>query len=168
MAWRAVRGFDRYEVSDTGVVRSWRNSHRGIRAEPRILKPYARPSGHLYVVLTGDGSAQTKRYVHRLVIEAFVGSAPAGMECAHNDGNPANNALCNLRWATHKQNGDDVRRHGTKAGERHPGAKLRNRDVREIRASAESARALADRYGVSTRAIQRSRRGDTFARIDAL
>jgi HNH endonuclease len=52
--------------------------------------------------------------VHRLVLEAFVGKAPQGMQCAHADGNRANNALGNLRWVTRKENEADKLRHGTR------------------------------------------------------
>lgn len=52
-------------------------------------------------------------YVHRLVLEAFCGPAPSGMIGCHNDGNPANNVLENLRWDTPKGNAADMHKHGT-------------------------------------------------------
>lgn len=39
-------------------------------------------------------------YVHRLVLEAFVGECPEGFECDHIDRNRSNNCLQNLRWIT--------------------------------------------------------------------
>lgn len=43
-------------------------------------------------------------YVHRIVWETFNGEIPVGMEIDHIDTNRSNNALSNLRLATHRQN----------------------------------------------------------------
>jgi hypothetical protein len=73
-------------------------------------------------------------YVHRLVLEAFVGPCPDGMEGCHGDGDTANNRLGNLRWDTPKSNRADASRHGTvPLGSRHGNAKLNEQQVREIR-----------------------------------
>lgn len=80
-----------------------------------------------------------KRYVqsvHVLVLLAFVGPCPEGMECRHLDGNPANNRLDNLCWGTGSENWNDKRRHGTLnilRGEDCPYSKLTEDTVREIR-----------------------------------
>lgn len=57
-------------------------------------------------------------YVHRLVLETFVGACPLGMECCHSDGNGMNNKLSNLRWDTHAGNGIDMKRHGSVSGKK--------------------------------------------------
>ena len=72
--------------------------------------------------------------VHILVLEAFVGPKPKGMEGCHYDGDFSNNKLENLRWDTHLANEADKKRHGTgNVGIRNPAAKLSEDDVREIR-----------------------------------
>jgi hypothetical protein len=117
--WRPVPGFlDRYEVSDLGVVRSIPSvSHvksrwggmRTVRRSGQILKPRALPSGYLRVSLSG----RAEQYIHTLVLTAFVGIRPDGMQCAHLDGNPANNCLSNLAWKTPVENNADKELHGT-------------------------------------------------------
>ncbi len=56
------------------------------------------------------------------------------MVTCHNDGNPANNRLSNLRWGTLSSNEIDKIKHGTSNhGERHGRAKLNEQQVRIIR-----------------------------------
>ena len=91
------------------------------------------------VVLCKQGKPFCRR-VHRLMLEAFVGKCPKGMEACHNDGNPLNNNLANLRWGTRRENQMDRKIHGTFIflyGEEHPMAKLTNDQVREIRSLYE-------------------------------
>lgn len=114
--WKPVRGYEGfYEVSDLGNVRSVdriaRHGHR-LRGKPIASRPNPERGGYVYVSLSRDGQMYTRR-VHRLVLEAFVGPAPEGMEGCHNDGDPANNALSNLRWSTHQENIWDKEIHGT-------------------------------------------------------
>ena len=56
------------------------------------------------------------------------------MVCCHNDGDPANNHLENLRWDTYQSNEADKLRHGTRRlGSATGGSKLREEEVLEIR-----------------------------------
>jgi hypothetical protein len=98
----------------------------------RPLKPTAQHRGHLAVCLVRGGRKHT-RHVHRIVLEAFVGPYPEGLECCHNDGDPANNRLDNLRWDTHQATMDDMLRNGTRKMGSVANLKLRDGDVREIR-----------------------------------
>lgn len=52
------------------------------------------------------------KYIHRLVLEAFVGPCPDGMEALHSDGNKTNNNVDNLRWGTPSENNRDIVKHG--------------------------------------------------------
>ncbi len=98
------------------------------------LKPMpSGKSGYLEVQLRKDGHGY-HRLVHRLVLEAFVGPCPEGMECRHLDGKPGNCWLDNLEWATPKVNQADRLRHGTDVrGEKNGHAVLTNQQAAEIR-----------------------------------
>src|SRR5262249_52870534 len=111
--WRPVPGYEGfYEVSDLGRVRSLhRRTVHGIQGG-LLRKPLPLPNGYLYVALYAQGKSQN-RLVHRLVLEAFPGPCPAGMECRHLDGDQANNTVANLAWGTHRENILDKRHHGT-------------------------------------------------------
>lgn len=115
--WASVRGYEGlYEVSDLGRVKALaRNTTdrlgRRLTVKEVVRKPFAQKSGHLRVKLTKDGSSKTAA-VHRLVLEAFVGPCPEGMECLHKDDIPSNNRLDNLRWGTRLENHQDRRKNG--------------------------------------------------------
>lgn len=53
-------------------------------------------------------------FVHRLVLETFVGPCPEGLQCRHFDGVPDNCNLENLEWNTQSVNQRDRDRHGTR------------------------------------------------------
>lgn len=109
--WKDIPGFEGlYQVSDQGRVRSVdrkipamsRHGTRHLRTyKGKILRPGRLSSGHLSVVL-GHGAAGVT--IHSLVMLAFVGPCPAGTEICHNDRNPENNHLSNLRYDTRASN----------------------------------------------------------------
>lgn len=116
--WRPVIGGEGYyEVSDLGRVRSlprviMRKNGMPHTVTGEVLKTHRRSDGRFRAdlhLLSGRRQA----LVHRLVLEAFVGPEPGGMEGCHCDGDPANNRLENLRWDTPSGNTLDSVRHGT-------------------------------------------------------
>jgi len=158
--WRDVIDYEGlYQVSDDGRVRSlWRllpeATASGIR-KPRLILKYGRNNqGRLQVALCKDGVPR-RFQVHRLVLTAFAGPCPEGMEALHRNGDHLDCRISNLRWGTHTENMQDKARHGTQTqGETHGRSKLTDQDVRDIRASTETNRALGKKYGVSNVAIQ--------------
>lgn len=88
-----------YEVSDLGDVRRIKTG--------RILKPSIDKAGYKRVNLSriGETKAIVKVYkVHRLVAMAFIPNPENKPQIDHIDGNPRNNAVPNLRWATASEN----------------------------------------------------------------
>ena len=168
MTWKAVPGFEgHYEVSDAGGVRRFLRGRRAIAkyGPHRVLSPKALPSGYRQVVLSKN-NVQTYRYVHRLVLEAFVGPCPEGMLSCHGNGDKSDNRLANLRWDTQAANLGDARRHGTLlVGEANTSAKLTVECVRAILASSEQGAVLALRYGVSRSRITRIRNRQSWCHV---
>jgi hypothetical protein len=98
-----------------------------------------------------------RRNVHVLVMLAFVGQRPDGMQIAHFDGDKTNNILHNLRYASTFENAADSERQGVRPkGERHGRSKLTASQVLQIRdlvLCGFTQDELAASYGVSPSAI---------------
>lgn len=122
--WRSVEGFEGYEVSDMGRVRSWRSNSAGDkkRDTPRVMAPSLKKNGYLQVNLWRDGLRATKT-VHSLVATAFFGHREEGKEVRHLNGVKHDNRVGNLAWGTHSENVLDAFDHGT-----HPGFARRGPD----------------------------------------
>lgn len=116
--WAIIPGWEElYSVSDHGRVRSRDRVTRGgfsgeRRIKGRILSPVKRPTGHLQVFLT-DGDRREHHDIHRLVMVSFVGASTDGMEVCHNNGDPTDNRLSNLRYGTRSENIYDAVKHKT-------------------------------------------------------
>lgn len=111
--WRPIPGFDGYEASNQGRVRSVERTVLTRNGQNRtyrghVLSPSVNVNGYLKLGLKG----RTYR-VHRLVALAFLGEPGPGMDACHNDGNRLNNRASNLRWDTRSANLFDRNKHGT-------------------------------------------------------
>lgn len=169
--WRPVAGFEGfYEVSTDGNVRSLDRSafsaRRGGVRFGRTLSPFMDPvNGYLYVNLSMNGKAK-KRSVHSMVLEAFVGPCPLGMEACHGDGRRTNALLSNLRWDTKKKNWDDKRRHGTATiGEKNVRSRLTEDMCRQILKRPESSKVLAREFGVASSTVRAVRIGQNWKHL---
>lgn len=158
--WREITGFPGYKISNRGRVQScWcRGSKTRMTAVWKILKTRIHPQTKRHAInLKRDGTSNY-RFVHHLVLEAFVGPRPEGMECRHfPDRDPGNNCVENLSWGTHIENMADKVFHGTDpVGTRHGGVKLTEEQVIEIRLrriARQSYADLAKTFGVSNATI---------------
>jgi hypothetical protein len=164
--WIIVPGFPGYRVSDMGRVQSRKVVGRvrdRLREEWRDMKGSRHKSGHYSVGLRRDGKTFS-RYIHRLVLELFVGPCPAGMECLHEGDDPADNRLCKLRWGTHQENIREAVTNGcfpeaTRLfGDDHPRIKVSDAACEEIRVAkgaGESVKSIAARHGITTTHVYR-------------
>jgi hypothetical protein len=125
-SWIPIPGYEgSYEVSDLGRVRSLdrivRGGNGGMRLSPGgMRKVSSRADGRRFLNLRSDGKGVI-RLVPHLVLEAFVGPRPDRHDACHNNGDPADDRLVNLRWDSRSENMYDMVRHGRHAA--------RNKDV---------------------------------------
>lgn len=178
-------GHPGYRIGSDGKVWS-RMGHSGrgtglgskshMNAPWKVISPQTTGKyGHVSVHLHKNGKVKAFA-VHRLVLEAFVGPRPEGMECRHLDGDPTNNRLENLRWGTHKENERDKIRHGTNVGNRgnvrgevNGNARLVADDVikiREMYATGNYTQSnLSSLFGVQQGSVSSIIRGKTWGHV---
>lgn len=168
MEWRCVVGVSGYEVSSTGLVRSWLplRNYAPTPTEPRILKPSIDKNGYrTYALQVGP---KKKKYIRggAMVAEAWHGGRPDGMVVRHLDGSKNNDTPSNLRWGTPKENSNDSKVHGTYIhGAKVNTAKLSIDDVLMIKASTKGHAELSKELGVSPGAIWHIRDGRTWKHV---
>lgn len=149
--YRTIARFPGYLIGSDGTVigKTGRPVSRRLRGLPH-LKYWA-------VSLYDAHGQRPSMTVHRLVMEAFRGPCPKGKQVAHNNGDPHDNRLCNLRYCTAKENAADRDRHGTTAkGERSGQARLTTDAVLKIRrlhACGVNLYAIASAMGTSRSCI---------------
>jgi hypothetical protein len=162
--WKPVPGFDGYEVSDQGRVKS----HR--RGKPRLLRLSPNSSGYLTLTLyDGNGNGRA-RGVHQLVLEAFVGPRPEGMYACHGPGGCLDNRLSNLYWDTPANNsGRDMDRDGTRPprqGELNHQCRLTEQQAQAILNDTRTQEAIAKDYGVSRSLVGQIKRRAAWAHLE--
>ena len=119
--YKYIPEYPGYRVGDDGSVWSlWVGSGGGTRLGTywRQLKTPPNEKGYQRVNLIRDGKPRSFR-VHRLVLLAFVGPCPKGMQARHLNGNSSDNRLANIAWGTPEENYADIHRHGTYHTNRH-------------------------------------------------
>ena len=173
--WKSIPDYlGYYEASSLGRVRSTARyvngySHNGacpikIKRKSHILSQNVRGAGYLYVCLSFDG-LERKEQVHKLVLLAFKGKCPYGMQACHNDGNPKHNNPDNLRWDTPKNNQLDRKRHNTDLrGEEVGTSKYKAEDIIKIKNGIGFKEANSE-FGISRTQFYRIKKGEAWCHI---
>lgn len=172
--WKDIVGFEGYQVSNMGRVRTYgkttHTDYHGTRYwKDRILKPkVSKRDKRVRVCLWKDGKEYTLT-VHRLEAIAFLGEpADKSMTVNHKDGNPTNNNLENLEWLTL---GDNIR-YGFENGQFSSQIPISINNGEEslcFRSFAECDRYLGRREGYTSgtknkgRKVVRSKGGEVYA-----
>ena len=150
---RQIPDFPKYAASCCGHIFSFTAKSKGAE-----LKQATTAKGYKVICVYING-VRFVRFVHRLILETFIGFCPDGMQCRHLDGDKNNNSLSNLCWGKPPDNIKDKLKHGKKynQGENHPQTKLTEKDVKLIIHSfndgAYSLLELASYFGLSKSGI---------------
>lgn len=108
--WRVVPGYEYYEVTRDGRVRSIKRSityenGRTVRYQSRLLTKRLNNKGYLYYAVRQPNMPH-KLYAHRAVALAYIPN-PDKKPCVnHIDNDPLNNNVENLEWCTKQENTD--------------------------------------------------------------
>lgn len=113
VAWKDVEGFENYQVSNQGEIRSkgWEQTIKGNggtvytrNKQPKTLKQYDNGRGYKFVCLYKNNGKQKQLLVHRIVAKHFCEGFKEGLHVNHKDGNKENNKSSNLEWVTRSEN----------------------------------------------------------------
>jgi hypothetical protein len=171
--WLSVGGWPGYEVSDHGRLRSYRGSGSvpgKDRKIPIIIGGYLQKRRAKIVSVqvclyrtTADGVRETWRNgIHILVLTAFVGPCPPGLQGCHKNSDPTDNHVDNLRWGTPASNKLDL------LWREDSQFKLSNEDVRAIWVrllAGERDYLIAKDYGVTNAVITGIKMGDHWTHV---
>lgn len=129
--WKPIKYFPGYEVSSFGRFKA----HNKIRKWDYSLNKYI-------TVRITNNSASINKYLHVLVIEAFIQRPEYPCEVNHKDCNKSNNCIENLEYLTHEENMEHARFNGqmdykTLKGSEHPlyGTTLKEETKSRMKAS---------------------------------
>jgi hypothetical protein len=179
--WRAIDEFSMYEIDACGRVRSWRRksasgkwygypANIGRKSAPTIMTPYYDKRGYARYSFRDDAGKMHSKTAHRLVALAFLPNPHNFRDVAHDDGDPRNNHVSNLRWCTHRDNQMDMRRHGTmQDGERCVTCKITEQQALEIRERCKKRGdgiKLAKEFGLSKAQISRIKNNVRWAYLN--
>jgi hypothetical protein len=157
--WKQIPSHPNYAVSSMGRVRGPRGNILvlGVTGWDYLtFHPYARQHRRPF-------------YVHKAVLEAFVGPKPKGKQARHLDGNARNNKLQNLAWGTSKDDGMDRRKHGhVLRGSRCPTTKLSEQAVLgmlRMFSSGALIRTVAKKYKCGYTTARHIKNRDTWKHV---
>jgi hypothetical protein len=166
--WRPIVGWESlYEVSNIGRVRSLDRIRalrmrqippgtmrhiKGRIVHGRLLGP----KGHAqyWKVLLNDEGRKEVRFVHHLVLEAWVGPRPEGHVTNHRNGDSTDNRVENLEWCTYSHNNQHAIDTGLRKmrGEQNPRARFTVEDIvtmRRLYDNGMTATEIARQYKAS-------------------
>lgn len=163
--WKDIEGFEGlYQVSNKGRVKSFHGSKELIR------KPLTNKKGYKSLALTRKPAIRINYTIHRLVAEYFIPNPENKREVNHKDGNPSNNNVENLEWATSSENTMHSYENGLQGrGENFYSAKLTENEAIEIinayRLGVFSQSMIAEAYGISKSSVKDLLAGRNWAHL---
>lgn len=167
--WRDIPGTNgSYEVSDFGRVR--RKIAMGRWKAGGFLSPRYHRQGYIEIKFNLNGASK-QILAHRLVMMAFVGNPPAGMETNHINGIKDDNRLKNLEYVTPKENTQHAITHLNRTGPRgelNGNSKLTKGDVLTIRKLLDEGiptTDIAQQYGLSRTHVYHIRKGKVWGHL---
>lgn len=102
--WKDIKDFEGiYQVSNLGRIKSNIRRNQTNKKTVRILENWEKGKNYPHLYLIKDGK-QYKRYIHRLVAEAFLENPKHYRYVNHIDGDKNNPKATNLEWCSQKYN----------------------------------------------------------------
>ena len=101
--WKKIKGFENYEISNLGGVRSILKRPNKKYSMFRILKPYQANNGYIAIRLTINKKVKNL-LIHRLIAITFIENSNEKIQVNHINGIKTDNRIENLEWCTPSEN----------------------------------------------------------------
>lgn len=98
--WKTIKGYENYQVSNTGLVRSLNYKRLGF---VKVLKFRPTYKGYIKAPLTKNNITKSI-FIHRLVAIAFIPNPQNKEQVNHINGIKTDNRVENLEWVTNSEN----------------------------------------------------------------
>lgn len=155
--WKTIPSLPDYQASNMGRIKSLKTQ--------KILSGCLNENGY-YKFCLSVGGKNIYRIRSSLVMEAWHGARPAHKVVCHENGDPSDDRLENLKYKTQKENIADKYRHGTILfGERNPRARITKEIAEYIFLSKESTEKLSKELSVSSPTIDAIRNRKSWRHI---
>lgn len=159
--WEYVPGYNEsYQVSNKGRIKSL------IKNKPLIMRKTI-SQGQYKVQLYWKPGKFRNELTGRLVCSVFNGEPKENEIVQYKDGNPLNDVATNVYWSTHRERAlrSPRRNKLSLAGSLNGMAKLTSgkvSQIKELKTSGKSTYLIAQKFGVSTRQVNRIINGRTW------
>lgn len=164
--WKPINGYETYEVSSIGRVKSLpKKRGGGFCNKTYILSLKKTRCGYLMATIS---NGKIKCFtVHRLVALTFIDNINNKKFVNHINGIKSDNRVENLEWVTHEENTIHAIKTGltNNKGENNPSAKLNKKQVIKIYNSKLTAMKLSLKYNISIHTINSIRQGAIWKSI---
>lgn len=166
--WLPIPGFDGYEASSEGRIRSLTRTITYLREGKEVVTPKTgtilttsnkvNNSGYQFAAIAPKRGTVS---VHHLIAITFIGPKPSTSHCVnHKDCNKQNNKASNLEWVTYSENLKHAVGMGRfdvfkkeqsirSRGENNHNSKLTAEKVLAIRADESTHEVIAAKYGIT-------------------
>lgn len=163
--WKVITGYEDYEISNTGLVRS---NKKDI---PKLLSLREDKDGYVISTLFKNGYRKDQK-VHRLVAKAFVSNSKNKPCVNHLNGIKNDNRYINLEWCTRSENDIHAFNNGLRKsvkGEKCGASKLTKKEVLEIKDKyiprKVTYKKLAEQYNINKSQIERIVNGKNWKHV---
>ena len=174
--WTPIDSLDgKYLISNFGKIKINYNGKR-VNRNGQIKKQFITKTGYCVSTFQLNGRYYRK-YVHRLVADAFIPTNDKNLHINHKDGNKENNTVENLEWVTRSENQIHAYKNGLiiprlrgKLGEDSINPKFTNSQADEIRQSYVNKvpiKELVKKYNCHKSTIYRIIQNKTYSNISA-
>lgn len=102
--WKDVQGFDGYQISSFGQVKSIKKNWKVIGGDKALKTSVTRKGGYVVINIMNNHNQRKYKTIHSMVALQFIPNPDNKPQVNHKDGIKTNNFVSNLEWNTPLEN----------------------------------------------------------------